>query len=128
MQNKVVKIRNLILWDFICALSGAFFYYELFDILIDYLSLPRALVQGQLIANLAYALYGIILYLSRTERWVFFKFLVIMNFVYAGLCIVIGVTLSTNNNYLGTSLLLIEGGLIAALATYELNALKSVSN
>lgn len=77
------------------------------------------MVLTQLLANLSYGIYGIILYLSQTQNLKFFKFLIAMNFAYAFLCLVASLFLMMNRLYLGFGLLLTESLLIALLAKWE---------
>lgn len=122
-------LKHLFLFDFFCALFGAVLYFFLLDFMVDDLGLPRWLAQFQLTANFLYALYGLILFVKKAKQLTFYKFLTILNFIYAGFCALMGVILILNHTYLGTVLLLTEGLLIALLAKVEWVMLtKSPSN
>lgn len=124
-SNKILFLRKLFVFDFICGLTGALFYYWFFDFMINILYLPKNMVVIQLLANFSYGVYGIILYLSKTKNLKFFKFLVTMNFIYAFLCLIASILLAMNKLYLGACLLFIEGLLIALLAQWELKVVRS---
>lgn len=121
----MLVIRKLFVLDFICGLAGALIYYWLFNFMITTLSLPQSMVLVQLLANLSYGIYGIIVYLSKTQNLKFFKFLIAMNFAYSFICLVASLLLILNKLYLGSGLLLIEGLLIALLAKWEFQTVRS---
>ncbi len=116
-----MKLRTVLGLDFACALAGAAGYALLFDFVVERLSLPRGVVQVQLGANVAYAMYGGLVLLSGTRNVRFLGFLCGMNFLYAGLCAVgaAALQLSSMTLPLGALLLLVEALLIAALASFE---------
>lgn len=121
----MTRIRNFFFFDLICALSGALLYFFLFDFIIEFTSLPPALVQTQLLANSLYALYGLGLFLSRTEKSLPYRALAFMNAVYASLCALAALGLLIKGISLGASLLALEGLLIAALAKIEFSLLRA---
>ncbi len=117
--RKQLQPRSLFIFDFFCALAVGVIYFLLFDFIIETLALPRWVVQTQLLANFLYGIYGAILFTRRTKRQLFFRFLVVMNFIYASFCVAVGLTLSLNGIYGGALLLLVEGIFIATLAKLE---------
>ena len=122
-----MNLRTVLALDFACALAGAAGYALLFDVVVERLSLPRAVVQVQLGANVAYAAYGGLALLSGTRNIRFLGLLCGMNFLYAGVCAVGAVTLQvlSMTSPWGALLLVVESLLIAALASFELRFLRS---
>jgi hypothetical protein len=117
--------RGLFIFDFSCALAAGIVYFSLIDFMTETLALPRWLVQTQLLANLLYGLYGALLFAGRITRPGYFRFLVAMNFLYAGFCIAVGLALSLSGTHWGALLLLFEGAFIAALAQLERSSISS---
>ena len=124
-MKRQLQRRPLFMFDFLCALAGAGIYYVLFDFMIETVGVPRWMVRTQLLANLAYGIYGAILFVSRTGRSGVFGFLVVMNFIYAGLCVAAALTLVLNGAYGGALLLVVEALFIATLAKVERAAMQS---
>ncbi len=118
-MSNFIEIRKLFFLDFVFAAVGAIIYYFLFDFIVETLSLPAEIVQIQLYANFSYAIYGLVLYVSNTNRIKFFKFLIAMNFIYAALCLLAGLIIALKGIYWGAVLLLAEAFLIGILANYE---------
>lgn len=73
----------------------------------------------QLAANSTYGIYGVVLFIAGLERTDYFKFLVVMNFFYAGLCVFAMGLLLWGGVYAGALFLLAEGFFIGALASVE---------
>jgi hypothetical protein len=114
--------------DFICAFSGGIAYFALFDFLQHTLGIPHWMATVQLVANNAYGIFGVALFIRSKERTPLFKFLIAMNFAYAFFCFAFVVFLFTSNVPLGTWLLLSEGIFIFLLATLEKRSLQHAAN
>jgi hypothetical protein len=103
-----------------------------FDFIAETFALPRFVIQTQLFANLVFGCYGVMLFTLSGMSQASYRFLIRMNFLYAILCIVVGVALYSRNSTLGAFLLLGEGTFILVLAKFErdafLSALVSCTN
>ena len=124
-MNLRVHPRKLLQYDFSLGLAGGVIYYFLYDFMIGTLALPRWLVLTQLLANLSYGLYGAILFTSLKVRLGYFRFLVMMNSIYATFCLGMGSILLFKAVYWGAILLISEGVFIAILAKIERTSLQS---
>lgn len=113
------KKQNIFIIDFILAFAGTLLYFFLFNFLVTNLSLPKNIVQAQLIANFVYGVYGLVIFVLGIQKLILFKFLVFMNFAYAGLCLLVGLRLLITFSNWGALLLLAEAILIAILANFE---------
>lgn len=115
--------RTMLMLDFIFAFSGGIVYFVFFDYLQHTFGIPHWMATLQLMANFAYGIFGILIFLGGKKRAPIFKFLIAMNFVYAILCLALAVSLYMGNGPLGTWLLLAEGLSIFLLATLERRSL-----
>ena len=120
MRFRVHSKRKLLVVDFSGAFAGAVFFFFAFDFLLGFL--PEAVIKTQLTANLTYGLFGLALFLSRTEQLKFYRALMWMNFAYAGLCILGSAWMLMRGEPLGGLFLLLEAAIIAALAKVEKNS------
>ena len=123
-HKKLPLPRTMLMIDFICAFSGGIVYFVLFDFLQHTLGIPSWMATVQLVANSAYGIFGIVLFVGGKGRAQIFKFLITMNFVYAVFCFAFAVLLFTRKGPLGTWLLLSEGIFILLLATLERRSLQ----
>lgn len=116
--------RTMLMIDFICAFSGGIAYFVLFDFLQHTLGIPYWMAMVQLVANNAYGIFGLVLFVGGKARLPLFRFLVTMNFIYAVFCMVFTVHLFTSGGPLGTWLLFGEGLFILLLAMLERRSLQ----
>lgn len=108
--------KTMLIIDFFCALSAGIVYFIFFDFLHHNLNIPYWIVMLQLIANNAYGVCGILIFLIGFKGLFMFRFLIIMNFIYAGLCIFLGFYLFFHSGSSGTWLLFLEAIFIGVLA------------
>ena len=115
-----VRLRKLLVLDFMCAFMGAVIYFAAYYFLTETLFMPAGLVRAQAAANCLYGIFGLFIFATRKEG--LFKILIMMNFAYAGLCLMLAIVLLWKELQWGALILLLEGLLIFSLAWFELKA------
>jgi hypothetical protein len=117
--------RTMLMIDFICAFSEGIVYFVLFDFLQHTLGIPYWMAMVQLVANNAYGIFGVLIFVGAEARMPLFRILVAMNFIYAVFCLALSAYLFANNGPLGTWLLFAEGIFILLLAILERRSVRS---
>lgn len=115
----LITPKKLLIVDFCCAFFGGLLYLFAHSLLVGYFDLPKSIVTGQTAANFIYGIYGFIIFMISRITFKYLQFLMVMNFLYALICLVIAMTLFFIKNYLGGLILLSEFILILTLVRFE---------